>query len=59
MKDRSICRRCHRLRPVDNTRCCDTCAEELRDMERRRPGVPVEPDPPPADDEDVMLGDGS
>jgi hypothetical protein len=37
MKNRSICRRCHRLRVVDNTRCCPACDVELRAMERRRP----------------------
>jgi hypothetical protein len=37
MKNRSICRRCHRIRVVDNTRCCPACDVELRAMERRRP----------------------
>jgi predicted amidophosphoribosyltransferase len=40
-KNRSICRRCHRLRPVDNTRCCAGCAEELRAIERPKRRAPV------------------
>jgi hypothetical protein len=36
MKNQSICRRCHRIRAVDGTRCCATCAVKLRAMERRR-----------------------
>lgn len=37
MRERSICRRCHRIRPVDDTRCCPSCAAELRAMGLRRP----------------------
>ena len=33
----TICRRCHRLRAVDNTRACASCFADLRAMERRRP----------------------
>lgn len=36
MKERSICRRCHRLRAVNEVRYCEGCAEELRAMERPR-----------------------
>jgi len=35
----SICRRCHRLRPVNVARYCTPCAEDLRAGERRRPVV--------------------
>ena len=37
MKTTSICRRCHRLKPTDLTRCCAGCRTELRAQERRRP----------------------
>ena len=47
------CRRCHRLKPTDITRCCVQCNKELRAMEERRPAQVVEAidlsktDPPP------------
>lgn len=45
MKTRSICRRCHRIRVVDGTRCCAACNTELRAMERRRPVAPLDEPP--------------
>ena len=33
----SICRRCHRLRSVNEARYCEACDKELRAMEKRRP----------------------
>lgn len=30
------CRRCHRLKPTDITRCCVSCNVELREMEKRK-----------------------
>jgi ribosomal protein L34E len=47
------CRRCHRLKHTDSTRCCTYCNEALRALEKRRPAQ-VEAidlsrtDPPPA-----------
>lgn len=57
MPNRSICRRCHRDRPVDNTRCCPSCAAALRAMERSKrriqaeaaPAAEVSPPEPPSD----------
>ena len=40
MKTTSICRRCHRLKPVDLTRCCATCKAELREMEKPKTRSP-------------------
>ena len=40
MKTTSICRRCHRLKPTDLTRCCATCVKDLRGMEQRRSARP-------------------
>lgn len=40
MKTTSICRRCHRLVPVDLTRCCAKCKTELRAMEKRKVRAP-------------------
>jgi hypothetical protein len=36
MKNRSICRRCHRLRVVNEARYCEGCDERLRADERPR-----------------------
>jgi len=36
-KNRSICKRCHRIRVVNDTRYCEACAAQLRADERRRP----------------------
>jgi len=45
----SICRRCHRLRPVNGARYCATCSAELRAAERRRPAsAPVVADLTPS-----------
>ena len=43
MRARSICRVCHRVRPVNGSRTCATCEHGLRAGERRRPppGTPV------------------
>ncbi len=30
------CRRCHRLKPTDITRCCASCNKELRALEQRK-----------------------
>lgn len=38
MRRRSICRCCHRLRAVDDTRCCAGCAAQL---EKMRAGAPL------------------
>lgn len=35
----SICRRCHRLKAVNAGGYCDSCTENLRTAERRRPEV--------------------
>jgi hypothetical protein len=35
--NRSICKRCHRIRAVNYTRYCASCETELRALERRRP----------------------
>lgn len=40
-QNRSICRRCHRLQVVDETRCCERCAVVLRGMEKRPARIPV------------------
>lgn len=39
MKTKQICKRCHRLRAVNNARLCEAC-EELRKQEERRPPPP-------------------
>jgi len=36
MKERSICRRCHRVRAVNEVRYCAICAEALSKLERPR-----------------------
>jgi hypothetical protein len=35
--NRSICKRCHRIRAVNYTRYCASCETELRALEQRRP----------------------
>lgn len=46
--NRSICKRCHHLRPVNGARVCASCEQILRADEQRRPTLPpastVEPD---------------
>jgi hypothetical protein len=46
MKTRSICKRCHRLRPVNQVRYCADCAGIIRNMEKPRP-APVKAAEPP------------
>ena len=46
------CRRCHRLKSTDSTRCCASCNEALRALEKRRPARVeaidlTKTDPPP------------
>jgi hypothetical protein len=36
MKNRAICKRCHRIRVVDQVGYCERCGEELREAERPR-----------------------
>ena len=56
MKTRSICKRCHRLRVVNDRRYCVACADTLDDLGKSRPrktdnttlGVaPTDPAPKP------------
>jgi hypothetical protein len=51
MKTTSICKGCHRLRPVNNARYCQGCNERLREAEKRRPALEVpltaKPEPMP------------
>lgn len=42
VKDRSICRRCHRLRVVDKTRHCAICDVIRREEEKPRSAPPKE-----------------
>jgi len=33
-RERSICRRCHRFRIVDEVRYCPSCADEIAEMKK-------------------------
>jgi len=55
MKTGSLpCRRCHRLKATDITRCCEACNVELRAMEKRRPTAPA-PAPAPVKNAIVFI----
>lgn len=44
MSNRSICKGCHRLRPVNNARYCASCDAGRRAEEKRRPAAPAVPE---------------
>lgn len=46
---KSICKRCHRLRPVNAARYCTPCDSDLRAEERRPHAAPPTEDPPVAE----------
>lgn len=53
--NRSICKRCHRLHPVNGVRVCAACEQALRAEERRRPALPPPPPAGPAVEPDEVL----
>jgi len=60
MTQSSICRRCHRLRAVNNVRYCAPCAEQLRKMgASKHRALPVPEEPTPVDPLASTLEDAS